>query len=161
MKRPTVAAALFLALILSGNINQAHGSVTNTTLSTNNRLTPRLVLLAKQYTGLHERKNRVALKQAIGVDPAKTPWCAAFLNKMLAKQGIKGTNSNQASSFLRWGKRTSAPKKGDIAVMRGHVGIFMGYSKDGKSVLVLGGNQNNSVKVTAYPRKRVIAYRTI
>ena len=163
--RLLTAATLGLALMLAGCANTSGIRVIS---EPTQEISPvdepmamsRVVALAKQYDGLHERKNRKALKKVTGVDPIRTPWCAAFLNKLLEREGIKGTNSNRAISFLKWGKRTHRPKMGDIVVMRRHVGIFIGYSKDGQSVLVLGGNQDNSVRVSAYPKRKVVSYRT-
>lgn len=163
--RLLTAATLGLALMLAGCANTSGIRVINEPMKEISPLDEpmamsRVVALAKQYDGLHERKNRKALKKVTGVDPIRTPWCAAFLNKLLEQEGIKGTNSNRAISFLKWGKRTYKPKMGDIVVMRRHVGIFIGYSKDGQSVLVLGGNQENSVRVSAYPKRKVVSYRT-
>lgn len=116
---------------------------------------------AKQYVGKNERKNRVQLRNLLNVDPARTPWCAAFVNSILKKIGNKGSKSLKAASFLHWGVRVSKPREGDIVIIktgRGyHVGFFAGFAK-GK-VLVLGGNQSNSVKITAYSVKRVVQYR--
>ena len=35
--------------------------------------------VASRFVGLHERTDRGALKQIVNVDPARTPWCAAFV----------------------------------------------------------------------------------
>lgn len=40
----------------------------------------------------------------------------------------------------------------------GHVGIVVGETQTG-SLLVLGGNQGDSVKISAFERNRVAAYR--
>ena len=116
---------------------------------------------AKQYVGKNERKNRVQLKGLLNIDPARIPWCAAFVNSILKKSGNKGSKSLKANSFLSWGVRVSKPREGDIVIIKTghgyHVGFFAGF-KNGK-VLVLGGNQSNSVKITAYSAKRVVQYR--
>ncbi len=90
-----------------------------------------IVALAQDYEGLNEKKDRKDLKTAIGVDPVRTPWCAAFINHLLEKQGKQGTDNLTALSFLRWGKKTVQPKPGDIAVLYGHVTIFLAFSEDG------------------------------
>ena len=130
--------------------------------------------VADDYVGLTERVNR---RQLMGlfdfaynhrIDPAKTKWCAAFVNGVLAKSGRKGTGSATAASFLAWGKRTSRPGNGDIVVLSfkgkraSHVGFYMGTVtiKGQRFVKVLGGNQKNSVRVTYYPANRVVQYRT-
>lgn len=116
---------------------------------------------ANQYVGKNERTNRVQLKNLLKVDPARTPWCAAFVNSILKKSGNNGSNDLTARSFLRWGVKVSNPQEGDVVVIRTksgyHVGFFAGFK--GNKVLVLGGNQSNSVKVTAYPRKSVVQFR--
>ena len=40
----------------------------------------------------------------------------------------------------------------------GHVGIIVGVKADG-SLLVLGGNQGNSVKISTYSTDNVLGYR--
>ena len=93
----------------------------------------------------------------------ETPWCAAFANWVLMEAGIARTESAAALSFAKWGVATKKPKYGDIVVFdhgkgRGHVGFFMGSS--GKTVSVLGGNQNNEVNVTKFQASSVAHYRT-
>lgn len=93
----------------------------------------------------------------------ETPWCAAFVNWVLMEAGIARTESAAALSFAKWGVKTTKPKYGDIVVFdhgkgRGHVGFFMG--SDGKSVSVLGGNQDNEVNITKFPLSRVAHFRT-
>ncbi|MDX0262437.1 TIGR02594 family protein [Sinorhizobium meliloti] len=101
----------------------------------------------------------------INIDPRVTPWCAAFVNAVLGAQGIEGTGKLNARSFLNFGMPTDAPKPGDIVVMsrgsgaQGHVGFFQGYDANG-NILVLGGNQSNSVKVSAYGTDRLLGFRT-
>lgn len=86
------------------------------------------------------------------------PWCAVFVNAMLAINGIPGTNSAMARSFMGWG--TSVPinniRPGDIVVFprdsagpdAGHVAIVQRV--EGGYVYCIGGNQNDMVCVRAY-----------
>lgn len=59
-----------------------------------------------------------------GLDPARTAWCAAYVNSSLAQAGIRGTGSNVATSFMNWGAPVgdlSKVTKGDVLVQsRGH-----------------------------------------
>ena len=118
---------------------------------------------AASYLGMHERKNGAALKRVTKVNPARTPWCAAFVNGVLRQNGRKGTGSNAASSFTRYGSATSNPAPGDVALIRRrggsgyHVGFFKGYVNKGgrRMVAVLGGNQGNRVSVSYYPAGKV------
>lgn len=118
---------------------------------------------ASRFIGLHEKVNNNVLKPLMNVNPVRTPWCAAFVNAVLEKTGFTGSGSLQARSFTNYGVKTTDPQKGDIVVMRTHVGFFEGYTyKDGKKyVIVLGGNQNNRVQVSEYPISKVIAYRKV
>lgn len=116
---------------------------------------------AARYVGLHERRNRAAVKSITKIDPVRLAWCAAFVNGILAKRGYRGTGSNFAISFARYGIQTREPQKGDIVVFRSHVGFFEGYTTRGNKrfVAVLGGNQSNQVKVSYFPASRVLSYR--
>jgi hypothetical protein len=44
-------------------------------------------------------------------------WCARFMNMVLQHSGYRGTGSDMASSFARYGQRVSGPQVGAIAVM--------------------------------------------
>jgi uncharacterized protein (TIGR02594 family) len=130
---------------------------------------------AVQYIGLNERTNRKELQTLMDVDPVTTQWCAAFVNSVLAKQGIAGTeivteNPLLARSFLDWGIPTDVPETGDIVVFKrgraawqGHVGIYIAtVSVEGvENYLVLGGNQDNSVSLKEYPTSRLLGIRKI
>ena len=109
---------------------------------------------ARSMIGLSERGNRGTLARTLGVDPARTPWCAAWLNAVLRRSGYRGTGSNMARSFYGYGHRSSG-QVGDIAVLRGghHVGFVAGYTvRNGRRyVQVLGGNQHNRVQVSSFP----------
>lgn len=130
---------------------------------------------AAQYIGLNERNNRKELQALMDVDPVTTQWCAAFVNSVLAKQGIAGTETVAehpllARSFLDWGTPADIPEPGDIVVFtrgrnawQGHVGIYIAtVSVDGaEHYLVLGGNQDNSVSLKEYPTNRLLGIRKI
>lgn len=97
---------------------------------------------------------------AIGV--RENLWCAAFMNKTLERAGYKGTGSDRADSFARYGRRVSGPRVGAIAVMSrgktgGHVGVVTGVDRNG-DVRVISGNHNRVVGEGSYPRSRIYAY---
>jgi uncharacterized protein (TIGR02594 family) len=119
--------------------------------------------VAARFVGLHERVNRDMLQSIIKIDPARTAWCGAFVNAMLDQTGYTRSDSNQARSFLRYGVATREPKKGDIVVLRSHVGFFDGYTyRNGrKYVMVLGGNQSNRVQTSTFLASQVITYRKV
>lgn len=116
---------------------------------------------ASSYEGLHESKNRKTIRNLVGIDPVEVPWCAAFINAILEREGFIGTNDNRARSFRDYGVKVSNPEVGDIVVFKSHVGIFIEYKQinDTLYVGVLGGNQSNSVKVSYFPVKKIIAIR--
>lgn len=102
----------------------------------------------------------------------ETAWCSSFVN-WCCRDVCDRTKSARARSWLRWGIPLAYPAIGCVVVLRrgigkqpgpemteaaGHVGFFVGFT-DGGDVLLLGGNQKDSVCVTAYPASRVLGYR--
>jgi uncharacterized protein (TIGR02594 family) len=89
-------------------------------------------------------------------------WCARFMNMVLEKSGLRGTGSDMASSFARYGQRISGPQVGAIAVMSrgkrgGHVGIVSGIDARGNPIVV-SGNHGRRVAESVYSRGRIYAY---
>ena len=95
----------------------------------------------------------------------KVSWCSSFVNWTLAQAGIAGTGSALARSWLAWGEPLAEPRPGCVAVLwrddprswKGHVGFFL--RADGDEIVLLGGNQLESVREHRYPRAQVLAYR--
>lgn len=127
----------------------------------------KLIETAEQYFNMNETDNRQLLSKLVGVDVKTTPWCAAFVNAILKANGIKGTGSNLARSFLKWGQPVKdTPQPGDIIVFprgnsnwQGHVGFV--FNVTGGLVRVLGGNQGDKVCIEAYNLNRAIGIRTL
>lgn len=128
---------------------------------------------ALSFIGVHEVKDKDSLGKVMGrmlgqsIDPSQTPWCAAFVNTVLKANGLEGTGSFAARSFLKYGQPTTTPVKGDIVVLsrgsdvsKGHVGFFMGYDEQG-NVMVLGGNQSDSVNVKSFDADKVLSFRSV
>jgi uncharacterized protein (TIGR02594 family) len=88
-------------------------------------------------------------------------WCARFMNMVLQKTGHKGTGSDMASSFARYGQRVSGPQVGAIAVMGrrggGHVGVVSGIDAKGNPIII-SGNHGHRVAESTYSRGRIYAY---
>jgi uncharacterized protein (TIGR02594 family) len=89
-------------------------------------------------------------------------WCARFMNMVLQHSGYRGTGSDMASSFARYGQRVSGPQVGAIAVMSrgrrgGHVGIITGVDGKGNPIMI-SGNNGNRVREAPISRGRVYAY---
>lgn len=99
----------------------------------------------------------------------ETPWCSIFINWCCEKAGLQRTHKANARSWLSVGMPINNPQPGDIVIFwrdspgswQGHVGIFMGYSKNLDKVFTLGGNQRNSVSVQAYDTKKVLGFRRL
>ena len=131
---------------------------------------------AKEYVGVSEvvgskhNPSIIAMFKASGhewVRDDETPWCAAFVNAVLAECGLRGTGKLNARSFLDWAEPVDLAdaEHGDVVVFwrgspdgwQGHVGFFAGTA--GQNVMVLGGNQSNKVSVAAYGKDRLLGVR--
>lgn len=142
-------------------------------LTTEPDLSQETAIRAFQYVGLHERTDRQELKAAMGIDPVRTEWCAAFVNVVLNESGIPGSESVSeyplmARSFLKWGIEADEPKPGDVVVFprgrnswEGHVGFYLSTVEiDGVEYYnILGGNQSNSVNIGQYRADRALGIR--
>ena len=89
-------------------------------------------------------------------------WCARFMNMVLQRSGYRGTGSDMASSFAKYGQRVSGPQVGAIAVMTrgrrgGHVGVVTGIDAKGNPIVV-SGNYGNRVREAPVSRGRIYAY---
>jgi uncharacterized protein (TIGR02594 family) len=139
-------------------------------------LASRLATTAERFTGLSERGDNSTLRSLfseanINIDPNMVKWCAAFVQAVLATNGLPtvhnadGSASLGARSFLNYGTATTDPHRGDIVVLRrgnneqeGHVGFYEGTDAHG-GVRVLGGNTNNRVGITTANPRDVLGYR--
>lgn len=97
-----------------------------------------------------------------GIKNDEIPWCAGAMCAWLERAGIRSPRADSARSFNSWGMELSKPCYGAIVVFTrsggGHVGIVVGKDKAG-NLQVLGGNQNDSVKVSTFKTDRVTSYR--
>jgi uncharacterized protein (TIGR02594 family) len=132
---------------------------------------------ADNYIGLHEIKGSIdneAIVQMfhdIGhkwVKDDETAWCSCFVNWVCLKTGLVRSGKLDARSWLEIGEKTSYPKHGDIVVFwreskdswKGHVGFFAGYTSKG-DIYCLGGNQQNEVNISVYPKERLLEFRRL
>jgi uncharacterized protein (TIGR02594 family) len=130
----------------------------------------RLLSAAQGYSGLSETGDNAALqalfRQAnVNVDPKMVAWCAAFVNAVLATQGLPGTGSLSARSFLNYGSAVDKPEPGDIVILKGaagagsgHVGFFAGMAGT-NGIRVTGGNQGNMVSTETFKSSDVLGFR--
>jgi uncharacterized protein (TIGR02594 family) len=101
----------------------------------------------------------VGLWSAIGVtwfSDDETPWCAGVLAWCLkrAKKPILGPATvGRALAWLTYGGSLDGPAYGAVAVKSraggGHVGFVVGRYRSGH-IAILGGNQDDQVKISAY-----------
>ncbi len=137
-----------------------------------------IIETAAMELGIHEIKGSSHEKRILEyakdsgfswVKDDETPWCSIFMNWVAKEAGFKGSGSAAARSWLNVGIPIRNPEPGDIVVFwrespnshKGHVGIFLGYSKNGERVYVLGGNQGDSVSISAYKSDQILGYRRL
>jgi len=94
----------------------------------------------------------------------ETPCCAAAMNFWLEVNGIKGTNSPIARSFLKWGIKLDEPKlecivihKSPLNLWAGHVGILCYHNVNHH--ILYGANQDNMCGFKTYPNNLIIGLR--
>jgi uncharacterized protein (TIGR02594 family) len=111
--------------------------------------------------------------------PDEVPWCSAFVNAIAFLLDRPMSKSAAARSWLNRGQAIAladAEPGDDIVILKrgrgpqpgpevtsgapGHVGFFAGAAPDGK-VLVLGGNQGDSVSIAAFDRADVIGVKRL
>ncbi len=94
-----------------------------------------------------------------------TPWCGAFAAWLLKDYGLPD-EPLRARAWLEWGDPITEPVPGCVVVLRrgsnpkaGHVALFQQWSKDRKSLYLLGGNQGNRVSIARFKIDDVLGYR--
>lgn len=98
-----------------------------------------------------------------------TAWCSAYVNSIFSSTGYEYSGSMSARSWLNVGQNVKHPKTGDVVVFwresknswKGHVGIFISFTPDGRSINVLGGNQKDMVTIDKYPVSQLLGYRRL
>lgn len=97
----------------------------------------------------------------------ETAWCSAFANWCCLQAGHEKSGKLNARSWLTVGCEVEQGEQvpGDMVVLwrvlpsswQGHVGFFI--AERFGWIYILGGNQSNQVKVSAYPKSRLLQYR--
>jgi uncharacterized protein (TIGR02594 family) len=140
------------------------------------KIEPGWLSIARSYLGIKEivgNKNNPTITKMFArvghpeVKNDETAWCAAFVGSCLIEAGLNAPNSLWALDYADYGHKLTTPLLGCIGVKRrynphgkvigGHVFFIAAASKTW--VWALGGNQNNSVSISAVPRESVIALR--
>lgn len=118
----------------------------NVALSSNEPLNPDDWLnKAKEYLGIDEDADEdkvIELSKQAGtpITSSETPWCAIFVNAILAMCGFATTGSMRARDFVDYGEECEE-KVGAIVVYKSHVGFVPEIGK------CLGGNQSDGVNI--------------
>lgn len=106
----------------------------------------------------------------------EVPWCSAFANYICWVLRLPRSKNLMARSWLNVGSGITLDEamEGDIVVLQrgdgdqpgpevtdapGHVGFYAG--RFGDFIEVLGGNQSDTVKVSRYPKARLLSIRRI
>ena len=135
-----------------------------------------MFLQASEFVGLTEipgeQNNPQILTffQDIGhswVQTEELAWCSAFINWVALKCGCERSFKLNARSWLDKGRPVDHPLLGHVVIFwredpdswKGHVGLYVG--QDDKYIHCLGGNQSNQVRVTKYPKERLLGYREL
>jgi uncharacterized protein (TIGR02594 family) len=104
-------------------------------------------------------------------------WCSAFVNFIAKQLKLPRSKDLRARSWLLIGeqveienaeigsdvvilKRGNGPQPGpNVIDAQGHVGFFGGFEED--KVLILAGNQSNSVNVSRFPKDSILGIRRL
>jgi len=149
-------------------------------------LTP--YLLAQRYVGVRELfgdKDHPLVQWWLSLchynldAPDEIPWCAAFVNGMCWELRLQRSKSAAARSWLNVGipinlidaepgfdvvifKRGKAPQPGpEVIAAPGHVGFYAGRDLGTGNILILGGNQGDSVSIQQFPALDVLGVRRL
>lgn len=102
---------------------------------------------------------------AIGGDDGVVPWCAIFVNAMLATAGVKTSGSAMARSFATSPQfeRLKEPMVGCITVISSNRGpasghVFFYSAENGLFFQALGGNQNDSVNIAMFHKNKLVGH---
>lgn len=139
--------------------------------------------LAQRYIGLKEVPGSASNPAVLAMlhldqtwpDGDEVPWCSAFVNWIAWHLRLPRSKSLRARSWLLVGEplELAAAEAGeDVVVLNrggpqdpgvieapGHVGFFAGL--DGRSILVLAGNQGNQVSVAPFSADRLLGVRRL
>lgn len=141
--------------------------------------------LAQRFVGIREVPGSTSNEQILAMlrlddewpEDDSVPWCSAFMNYISWLLRLPRSKNLRARSWLLVGTpieleeatpefdvvilKSSGNKQpgADVIKAEGHVGWFAGT--DGSKVLLLGGNQDDSVSVDRYPKSRVLGVRRL
>lgn len=141
--------------------------------------------LAQRFAGIKEipgSENNPQVMAMLRLDQQwpendEVPWCSAFMNYITWLLRLPRSKDLRARSWLLVGRpvalEEAAPgfdvvilKRGggdqpgpEVIDAQGHVGLYAGLEYD--RILLLGGNQSNTVCVSGYPVNRLLGIRRL
>lgn len=140
--------------------------------------------IAQRFVGIEEVGGKVDNPQIMAMlkldnswpSEDEVPWCSAFANYICWLAHKPRSKSLRARSWLNIGrgitldqaepgdivviKRGKEPQPGpEVTDAQGHVGFYAGMF--GEFIEILGGNQSDTVKVSRYPRDRLLGVRRL
>lgn len=140
--------------------------------------------MAQRFVGLKEVAGAINNDQIIAMlrldtswpQSDEVPWCSAFVNYVCWLLRLPRSKSLLARSWLSVGAAINideATPGFDVVILdrtggadkvsetaAGHVGFFAGLD-DNENIYVLGGNQGNSVNVSAYKYSDMLGIRRL
>ena len=150
-----------------------------------NRVQTSAYEIAQRFVGIQEVDGTTSNPQILAMlklddgwpKDDSVPWCSAFVNYIAWLLRLPRSKSLLARSWLRVGEVMSlerAESGFDVVIFKrgggnqpgpevvdapGHVGFFAGT--EGTKILVLGGNQANSVSLAHYPKSSLLGVRRL
>ena len=140
--------------------------------------------LAQRFTGIKEVGGNVDNPQIMAMlkldndwpSEDEVPWCSAFVNYVCWLARLPRSKDLRARSWLNIGVgiQLDEAEPGDIVIIKrgsgeqpgpenttaqGHVGFYAGIT--GNLIEILGGNQRDTVKISRYPRDRLLGVRRL
>ncbi len=140
--------------------------------------------LAQRFTGIKEVGGNVDNPQIMAMlkldkdwpSADEVPWCSAFANYICWLARLPRSKDLRARSWLNIGIgiQLDQAEPGDIVIIKrgkgeqpgpenttaqGHVGFYAGIT--GNLIEILGGNQRDTVKISRYPRDRLLGVRRL
>lgn len=138
--------------------------------------------LAQRFTGIQEVGGSVDNPQILAMlkldnswpENDEVPWCSGFVNYIAWLARAPRSKDLRARSWLTIGRGIPLVDAvpGDVIVLKrgsdagpeiidapGHVGFYAGVTDN--LIEVLGGNQSDTVKISRYPRDRLLGVRRL
>ena len=141
--------------------------------------------IAQRFIGIKETPGNISNPQILAMlkldnkwpEGDEVAWCSAFINYIAWLLRLPRSKDLRARSWLRIGyainidnaeagfdivilKRGAGEQPGpEVTDAQGHVGFYAG--NENKNILLLGGNQNDSVNVSPYPKNRILGIRRL